>query len=231
MQACSFLFMQILAMFSDVNGIQKMVDDARVFKLVKSSRAGMLKLNVNVKAASARECGAMCRRHTQNCLSFVYNDKDNNCHFGSWTATSGKIYTRDCNDKSTPTYLNKIEGKLYTSGCCPDNYQVRSQSKDKTKCLRYSSGQKKFEDAQKECFDEGGHLTMFKTKKELDFVLWLLKCQEDTWIGIRDNCEHKNIDCKQNPSQRDIYWVDKEKVEGDVHKAVMKGKTPRAIHW
>ncbi|GFO23297.1 neurocan core protein, partial [Plakobranchus ocellatus] len=140
----------------------------------------------------------------------------------SWTATTGKIYTRDCEEKSTPTDLNKIAGKLYTSACCPDDYQVRSQSKDKTKCLRYSSGKKKFEDAQKECFDEGGHLTMFKTKKELDFVLWLLKCQEDTWIGIRDNCEHKNIDCKQNPSQRDIYWVDKEKVQGDVHKAVMK---------
>ncbi|KAK3784071.1 hypothetical protein RRG08_025264 [Elysia crispata] len=219
----------VFILFAGIIGAQVRSKDTRKFKTVSSSTPKMLRLpgKSNLNASTLRECAAKCKEQTRtNCYSFIYNDVAENCHLGSWTAADGHMVVKNCMADPNPSKVNRQpidnrQGKLFTSACCKDEFILSTSNLQQIKCIFYSNLRKNFQDARADCLSRNSQLITFKTKAEMFFVKNLLACMEDTWVGIRDNCGNKGVDCNVNGSRK-LFWVDNTELSGDVETAVFE---------
>ncbi|KAK3784074.1 hypothetical protein RRG08_025265 [Elysia crispata] len=191
------------------------IGDTRAFrKMVNLPVVRMVPLNSNPQsyASTLTACAAMCKKRSKECFSFVYDKGGRECHLGSWSVPERDTYIHGCGGKVQERILAKIKGTLYTSACCTEGYSLRTMGRSQSKCLRHVKSKKNFDAALDDCKSDGGQLVTFKTDAEFDFVKWSMNCLGDTWVGIRDNCHYPGIDCRQWPSQRKLFWVDKEEL-------------------
>ncbi|RUS88938.1 hypothetical protein EGW08_003274 [Elysia chlorotica] len=227
--AHSLAVLWIVHIFAGIHGDQVTLVDTRRFKSSKSKTPQMLWLTdkASFQAQTLSECATKCRERPQrDCFSFVYNDLENKCQLGSWTAADGNMVAEQCLHDPDPSKFKKQPlvnnvGKLFTSACCEGDFMVRTLSMKVAKCLFYSTQRRNFNEAKADCQNKNSRLITFKTVAEMEFVQELLSCIDEIWVGIEDNCDYPGIDCGV-VGARKLFWVDNSEVTGNVKDVVFK---------
>ncbi|GFS08219.1 hypothetical protein ElyMa_006589100 [Elysia marginata] len=217
---------------ANIDSVSVNVGDIRKFKPMKSHTSRMLSLPIHFReqASTLSECAAKCRQHPLDCLSFVYNKDDGQCLLGAWTVESGKMHTHACihhENAAKYPFQRRVAaaGRLYTSACCKGEFFLRTLKGTQSKCLFYPNRHASFDGAKADCENRGSRMITFKTTEEATFVQNLLGCMDDTWVGIKDNCDNPGIDCNKHPQSRSFLWPDGTELSDDVKAVIRKNNS------